>query len=220
MWVTSNCVNCLRRNPKRSAMYAYHTGTSASSTARACISSTTKQRSIENSLTTQWIFFQSLSMSSRREDFMDIDMGKKPGDKKYYTANQLKKKCKKKQFQGIHDRFLRDQEFRIRMIENHRDEEVCRRWDAFADEDHTYYLSEEEYFYYKNKWRLHSNKHGSNTMPLRHRSDFKQAFSTLQRLQQVAGEEPHVPTDSPKNKQRAQFILHMVELARLLVVFL
>ena len=64
--------------------------------------------------------------------------GKKPGDKEYYLANQLKKKCKKRQFQGIHDRFPRDREFRIRMIENHRDEAVCRRWDALADEDHTH----------------------------------------------------------------------------------
>ena len=38
-------------------------------------------------------------------------------------------------------------------------------------------------------------------MPLRHRSDFKQALSTLQRLQQEAGEEPHVPTYSKKHKQ-------------------
>ena len=38
-------------------------------------------------------------------------------------------------------------------------------------------------------------------MPLRHRSDFKQALSTLQRLQQEAGEEPHVPTYSCKQKQ-------------------
>ena len=45
--------------------------------------------------------------------------GTKPGDEEYYLANQLKKKCKKRQFQGIHDRFLRDHEFRIRMIEHH-----------------------------------------------------------------------------------------------------
>ena len=50
--------------------------------------------------------------------------GKKPGDKEYFSANQLKKKCKKKFFQGIHDRFIRDQEFRNRMIENHRDEDL------------------------------------------------------------------------------------------------
>ena len=39
-----------------------------------------------------------------------------------------------------------------RMIENSRDEEVCRAWDVLADEDHTYHMSEEEYFYYKNNW--------------------------------------------------------------------
>ena len=42
------------------------------------------------------------------------------------------------------DRFIRDHEFRIRMIEHHRDEEVCRRWDALADEDHTHHLTEQE----------------------------------------------------------------------------
>ena len=34
--------------------------------------------------------------------------GKKPGDKEFYIAHQLKKKCKKKYFQGIHDGFVRD----------------------------------------------------------------------------------------------------------------
>ena len=34
--------------------------------------------------------------------------GKRPADKEYYLAHQLKKKCKKTQFLGIHDRFLRD----------------------------------------------------------------------------------------------------------------
>ena len=67
------------------------------------------------------------------------------------------------------------------MIEHHRDEEVCRRWDVLADEDHTYHLSEKEYFNYKNKWWLHSNKQGSKTLTLRNRSDFKQALSTLER---------------------------------------
>ena len=74
------------------------------------------------------------------------------------------------------------------MIENHRDEDLCRRWDALADEDHTHHLTAQEYFHYKNKWWFHSNKQGSSTMPLRHRSDFKQALSTLQRLQQETGE--------------------------------
>ena len=72
--------------------------------------------------------------------------GEKPGDKEYYLANQLKKKCKKKKFQESHDRFLRDHEFRVRMIEHHRDEEICRRWDVLADEDHTHHLTTQEYY--------------------------------------------------------------------------
>ena len=149
--------------------------------------------------------------------------GKKPGDKEYYIANQLKKKCKKKFFQGIHDRFTRDPEFRKRMIEKIRDEDVCRQWDALADEDHTHHLTEKVYSFYKSNWWLHSNKQGSNTMPLRNRSDFKQELSTLERLQQEAGEKPYVPTYSYKHKTMAvgtEFIFYMVELARFLVVFL
>ena len=80
----------------------------------------------------------------------------------------------KRQFQGIHDRFLRDQEFRIRMIEHNRDEEVCRRWDALADEDHSHHLTTQEYSFYKSKWWLHSNKQGSNTMPSKQRPDLNE----------------------------------------------
>ena len=54
--------------------------------------------------------------------------GKKPGDKEYYIANQLKKKCKKKNFQGIHDRFVRDEQFRSRMIENGRTKIFVDKW--------------------------------------------------------------------------------------------
>ena len=47
-------------------------------------------------------------------------------------------------------------------------------------------------------------------MPLRHRSDFKQTLSTLQRLQQEAGEEPHVPTylTSTNNGRHKVHLLH------------
>ena len=110
--------------------------------------------------------------------------GKKPGDKEYYIANQLKKKCKKKDFQGIHDRFIRDEQFRSRMIEIGRNEDLCRQMDALADEDHTHHLTTQEYFYYKSNWWLRSNKTGSDTMPVQRRSDFKQALSTLQQLKE------------------------------------
>ena len=105
--------------------------------------------------------------------------GKLPGSREYYLVNNLKKGCKKKDYERIHDRFLRDDVFRRRMIENNRDEKVCRAWDVLADEDHTYHMSQEEYFYYRNNWWLHLNKSGNDTQPLRKRSDFKQALSTL-----------------------------------------
>ena len=110
--------------------------------------------------------------------------GKKRGDKEYHTANQLKKRCKKKSFQGIHERFIRDPEFRNRMIENHRDE-LCRKWDALADEDHTHHLIwPHKNTLHKSNWWLQSNTQGSNTVPVTHRFDFKQALSTLQQLKQ------------------------------------
>ena len=108
--------------------------------------------------------------------------GEKPGDKEYYIANQLKKKCKKKNFQGIHDRFVRDEQFRSRMIEIDRTEHLCRQMDDLADEDHTHHLTPQEYYNYKSNWWLRSNKIGSDTMPVRHRSDFKQALSNGHRV--------------------------------------
>ena len=138
--------------------------------AHAGISCRKKQGSIEHSFKKRWTFFHSQSMSSRREHLMATDVGGKPGDKEYHLANKLKKNCTTKTSKGIHNRFLRDHEFRVRMIEHNRDEKVCRRWDALADKNHTYHLSEQEYFYYKNKWWLHSNKSGSDTPRLKNRS--------------------------------------------------
>ena len=110
--------------------------------------------------------------------------GKKPGDKEYDIANKLKKKCKKKFFQGIHDRFVRDEQFCSRMIEIGRTEDLCRQMDDLADENHTHHLTPQEYNNYKSIWWIRSNKIGSDTMPMRHRSDFKQALSTLWQLKE------------------------------------
>ena len=109
------------------------------------------------------------------EDLTATDMGNFQ-ETEYFLVHNLKKRCKKRDFKGIHDRFLRDHVFRGRMIENSRDEEICRAWDVLADEDHTYDMSEEEYFYYKNNWWISLNKSGTDTQPLRKRSDFKHVF--------------------------------------------
>ena len=86
------------------------------------------------------------------------------------------------------------------MIENSRDEDVCRRWDALADEDHTYHMSEEEYFYCKNKRWISLNKSGNDTQPSRKRSDSKQVLSTLKRLHQEAGGDQLEPIPYWKDK--------------------
>ena len=51
----------------------------------------------------------------------------------------------------------------------------------------TFHMPEEEYFYYKNNWWISFNKSGNDTQPLRKRSDFKQALSTLNCLHQEGG---------------------------------
>ena len=66
----------------------------------------------------------------------------------------------------------------ILKIENHPDRH------PLADEDHTHHLTPQKYYHYKSDWWLHSNKQGSNTVQTTHRSDFKQALSTLQQLKQ------------------------------------
>ena len=120
----------------------------------------------------------------KKERPHDHRYGKKPGDREYYIAHQHKKKCKKKYFQGIHDRFVRDDKFRRNMIEIGRTEDLCRQMDDLADEDHTHHLTPQEVDNYKSNWWICSNKIGSDTMPIRHRSDFKQALSTLRQLKE------------------------------------
>ena len=72
--------------------------------------------------------------------------GKTPEKKEYRLAHNLKKRCMKRGFTGIHDRFLRDHVFRKRMLEHDRDEDACRKWDDLAEQDFTYRMSEPGYF--------------------------------------------------------------------------
>ena len=98
----------------------------------------------------------------------------------------MKKRCIKKYFKEIHDRFLRDPDVRKSQLEHDRDEEVCLKWDDLAEQDYTHYMTESEYFRHKqNRW-ISLNKSGG-TGPLRNRSDFNEALSTLNRLHREFG---------------------------------
>ena len=108
--------------------------------------------------------------------------GKKEGDKEYHTTNQLQKKCRKREYKNIHDRFIRDLWFRKTTIELGRSEEVILEMDRLANEDHSHIATEEEIDVYRGNWWIRSNLVNSDTMPTRHRPDFKKALSTLYRL--------------------------------------
>ena len=114
-------MNYSRRNPKRSAKNVDHTGTWTSSIARA--GTLHKERGANQ----QFINY-TMDLLSVPEYVIKKGRphghryGKKLGDKEYHTADQFLKKCKKKYFQGIHDRFVRDPDFRRRMIKNNRDD--------------------------------------------------------------------------------------------------
>ena len=105
---TLNCVNYSIWNPKHSAKYVCHTGTSASSIARAGTSCETEQRRTRKLSSTSMDLLSILNYYIKKGRPHGHRYGKKPGDYEYFVANSLKKKCKKKFLLGIQDRFIRD----------------------------------------------------------------------------------------------------------------
>ena len=86
-----------------------------------------------------------------------------PGDHEYYIANSLKKKCKKRDFLGIHERFIRDERFRKNMFDIGRTEEMCREMDTLADEDHMHHITPEEIRVYRNNWWIRYDASSAST---------------------------------------------------------
>ena len=117
--LTSNCVICSTRNPKRSAKYVHHTGTLASE----------------------------IPQVHDGPPFCSSLLDKE----KATSRAPLREKAGR---QGILHRQPAEEEVQ----------------------------EEQEYCHYKSNWWLRSNKTGFDTMPIRRRSDFKQALSTLQQL--------------------------------------
>ena len=91
--------------------------------------------------------------------------------------------------------------FREKMIQHNRDEEVCRAWDVLAEEDHTYRMSDAGYLNYMQNWWISLNKSGNDTQPVKKRSDFNQALSTLNRLHEEAGRQQLGPIPYWKHKE-------------------
>ena len=96
--------------------------------------------------------------------------------------------CIKTYFEGIHDRFLKNPEFRESQLEHDRTEEVCIQTDEIAQKDFSYHVTQAEYFRYRKNWSISLNISGK-TGPVRDRSDFNDALTTSDRLHQESGEQ-------------------------------
>ena len=111
--------------------------------------------------------------------------GKAPGCKEYHTAHQLAKKCRKRGYESIHDRYIRDRALRRAMIDHSRTEQMIIEMDKLAKEDHSYKASKAEIEFYRGNWWLHSNVARVDSMPVRYEPEFKSALSTMQRLKRA-----------------------------------
>ena len=110
-----------------------------------------------------------------------------------FIAHNLRKRCSKKNFEGIHDRCQRDFKFRDSQLRIDRTEEICIQMDEVAQKDFTYRMSSEEYLRYKKTWSISLNTSGRNA-PMKLRSDFSEALTKMHRLQREFGEERLPPT--------------------------
>ena len=119
------------------------------------------------------------------------------------------KKCKKRDFLNIHDSFIRDARFQKTMIELGRTEEVIREMDKLANEDHTHHFTPDEIRVYRNDCWTRSNFVGSDTMPVRHRADFKEALSIFRHLKnqedQVHNQNSKSSSSSRWNRQDSRW---------------
>ena len=97
----------------------------------------------------------------------------------------FKKRCRKKKYDNIHDRFIRDKFFRKTMIELGRSEEIILEMDRLASENHSHIATKAEIDVYRGNWWIRSNVVNFDTMPTRRQPDFKKALSTLCRLKKA-----------------------------------
>ena len=119
-------------------------------------------------------------------------MKKNRPQKEHFVAHNARKRCIKKNYEGIQDRFLRDPVYRDSQLKIGWTEEKCISMDKLAQEDHSYRLSYEEYLRYQKNWYLTLNKSGKNA-PMRLRSDFRAAVTEMNRLHRESGEERAEP---------------------------
>ena len=146
-----------------------------------------------------------LTTLGRKDDITGTVMGRSQDQ---FAQEEMSKKV----LPGYPRRFIRDEKFRKNIFDTGRTEEMCRQMDGLAGENHTHHWTPKEIRDYKVSGWIRSNKIGWDTMHVRHRSDFKQALSTLRQLKKKRW-------SSTKPKMDAKLFFVLVELAKIMVAF-
>ena len=124
--------------------------------------------------------------------------GKTTARRDHYIAHNLRKRCIKKHFQGIHHRFENDPEFHASQLDHDRDEVICIKMDALAQKEFSHHMTQAEHFRYRRNWWISPNN-SRTSGPLKNRSEFNDALSTSHHLHQESGERQLRPVPFWKN---------------------
>ena len=114
---------------------------------------------------------------------MALGTEKTEAQKEYCVAHNPRKRCHKRNYEGIHDRFQRNLVNRDSKLKIGWPEEKCIEMVKLTQEDHSYRLCREEFLRYQQHGYLAFNNSGKNA-PMRLRS-----VTIMNRLPRESGEE-------------------------------
>ena len=109
----------------------------------------------------------SRTTSSRRGDPTVLGMAKPTHRKSISWPTTARKRCIRKNFDGIHDRFQRDPVSRDSQLKIGWTEEKCITMDKLAQEDHSYCPSYEENERYRKNWTEQIRQKCTDETPIR-----------------------------------------------------
>ena len=104
--------------------------------------------------------------------------GRTEAQKEYFIAHNARRRCLKKNFEGIHDRFLKDSTYRDSQLKIRWTEETCIAMDKLAQENHSYCPLPEEFERYRKNWYITLNTSGRNAL-MKLRSNFNEALTNM-----------------------------------------
>ena len=118
--------------------------------------------------------------------------GKTEAQKEHFVADNARKRCIKKNFDGIHDRFQRDPVNRDSQLIIGWTEEKSIEMDKLAQQTTPLLPILWGVRERSENWCISLNKSGRNA-PMKFRSDFREAVAILNRLHRESGEERPAP---------------------------